>query len=60
MDENGFLKAQEARATTAEIKALGLKSYNDALMLALAEANAKIVRLGGRAVPVPQSPMEVV
>ena len=59
MDANDFIKALEARASAAEIRALGLSWHNQALVQALAEANKEIERLCGRAVPVPQSPLEV-
>lgn len=55
MDANEFMKAQELRANTAEIKALGLQWDNNALRKALAEANAEIERLGGMIVQAPES-----
>jgi hypothetical protein len=57
MDAIEFVKIQERRPNAAETKALGLQWHNNALVKALAEANAEIKRLGGMTVPVPQSPL---
>jgi len=52
------LRQRDAEVARLGIKAIGLEWHTLALTRALSEANAEITRLGGRPVPVPQSPLD--
>jgi hypothetical protein len=59
MDAIEFMKSLEARASQAEIKALGLTWERDHLLKLLGEANAAIKRRGGMSVYVPGVEVEL-